>query len=88
MSASDDAPRLECYSRPGRGRALRCSVQGFLDTLSDDFITLADATLPTPDLAAIASVGAPTRAAEGLERAAELEARRRRLLRGLVEDDG
>jgi hypothetical protein len=84
------AEGVEPHARPAPAvvEPTRRTVQGFLDTLSDAFISPADAAPPVPDLATVISAGVPTRATDEFERAVAREAPRRRLLRGLVEDGG
>ncbi len=84
------AEGVEPHMRPARAvvEPTRRTVQGFLETLSDAFITPADAAPPVPDLAVVASAGIPTGTGGNFERAVERAGYRRRLLRGLVEDGG
>ena len=73
---------------PAAIEPLSHAVQLFLDTVRSAFIDEADWPLGRPDLATLRQAGIPTVSDEDFEAALDTSPDRRRLLAGLLEDDG
>jgi hypothetical protein len=73
---------------PAEVGPVRRTLDGFLDTLSDAFISPADEAPAPPSLQHVASAGIPTVPTDAFAQAAEGSAPQRRRLLGLVEDAG
>jgi hypothetical protein len=91
----DDALSLICFGVSAENRpspaviqAARASVRSFLDTLPSAFIDPAPNTPKAPDLSALRKAGIPTVSDEEFSRALEGISHRRRMLLGLVRNDG
>jgi Ion channel len=69
-------------------RSARSSVRSFLDTMPSAFIAPAPEAPPRPDLSAVRGAGIPTVAEEQFLHALHDLSERRRLLLGLVRNDG
>lgn len=84
LECCEDTDRME----PSTVVPLRAAVTEFLDTLQAAFITASDEVGPAPDIGSLRDQGLPLlddeTCAEGFDRVA----RRRRLLRALLEHDG
>lgn len=91
----DDALTLMAFGVPAENRpspavirSARASVRSFLDTLPSAFIDPAPNTPAAPDLSALQKAGIPVVADEEFSRALEDISHRRRMLLGLVRNDG
>lgn len=73
---------------PAATEPLSQAVQLFLDTVRSAFIDEADWPLPPPNLDALREAGIPTVSDETFEAALDSGRHSRRLLAGLLEDDG